>query len=118
MARSAGPLHLGPVARKLINIDRWTGQYPAHEEYARELDALLHFADVNGYLKRFLPNIENKDRQRDKALSELRLAYLFKSLGFDISQWDPPGAGGMVGEFLLASPSEPDVFRSEEHTSE
>lgn len=110
MARSAGPIFLGPVARKLINTDCWTGQYPAHEEYARELDALLHFANTNGYLWRFINNIESKDRQRDKALSELRLAYLFKSLGFDITQWDPPGANGMIGEFLLASLGESDVF--------
>lgn len=107
---SIGALNLGPVARRLINPDRWTGMYPAHEEYALELDALLDFANTEGYLRRFLPNIENKDRQRDKALSELRLAYLFRSLGFAIPQWDPPGANGMKGEFKLATPSEPDVF--------
>ena len=101
---------MGPVARKLINPDRWRGEYPAHPEYSRELDALLHFAMQNGYFERFEPNIENKDRQRDKALNELRLAYLFRSLGFGISAWDPPGANGMTGEFLLTSPGEPDVF--------
>jgi hypothetical protein len=110
MVKSGGALRLGPVARKLINPDRWRGEYPAHPEYSRELDALLHFAKQNGYFKRFEPNIENKDRQRDKALSELRLAYLFTSLGFGIRAWDPPGANGMTGEFVLSSSGEPDVF--------
>ncbi len=110
LVKSGGALRLGPVARKLINPDRWRGEYPAHPEYSRELDALLHFAKQNGYFERFEPNIENKDRQRDKALNELRLAYLFRSLGFGISAWDPPGANGMTGEFMLTSPGEPDVF--------
>jgi hypothetical protein len=110
MVKSAGALRLGPVARKLINPDRWTGGYPGPPAYVRELDALLHFAYQNGYLERFIPNLESKDRQRDKALNELRLAYLFKSLGFEISEWDPPGANGKIGEFLLSSPGDPSIF--------
>jgi len=101
---------LGPVARKLINPDRWEGEYPAWPAYARELDELLHFANQEGYLTRFLPNIESKDRQRDKALSELRLAYLFRQLGFGIPLWDPPGANGKIGEFMLSRTGEADVF--------
>lgn len=110
MVKSAGALRLGPVARKLINPDRWAGGYPGPPSYVRELDALLHFANQNGYLERFVPNLESKDRQRDKFLNELRLAYLFRSLGFDISKWDPPGANGKTGEFMLNWPNEPAVF--------
>ena len=76
----------------------------------RELDALLHFADQNGYLRRFVPNLEARDRQRDKFLNELQLAYFFRSLGFDITEWDPPGASRKKGEFNLAVPGEPSVF--------
>lgn len=108
--KGTGALRLGPVARKLINPDRWTGEYPAWPAFSRELDALLHFANQNDYLQRFLPNLESKDRQRDKALSELRLAFLFRGHEFGITRWDPPGANGKTGEFLLSSTGEPDVF--------
>ena len=110
MVKSTGAMRLGPVARKLINPERWTGGYPGPPVYVRELDALLHFAYQNGYLGRFVPNLEARDRQRDKALNELRLAYLFKSLGFGISEWDPPGASGKRGEFMLSWPDESSVF--------
>lgn len=54
--------------------------------------------------------LAKSSRQRDKALSELRLAYLFRHLKFGISLWDPPGANGMTGEFLLSWLGEPEVF--------
>ena len=55
MVKSGGALRLGPVARKPIWLIRWRGEYPAHPEYSRELDALLHFANQNRYLWRFEP---------------------------------------------------------------
>lgn len=108
--KGAGVLRLGPVARKLINTDKWTGEYPAWPAYSRELDELLYFADQNGYLDRLIGNLQSKDRQRDKALNELRLGYLFHRLGFQFPRWDPPGANGMIGEFLLNWRGDPDVF--------
>jgi hypothetical protein len=110
LTKSTGAMRLGPVARKLINPDAWTGGYPGPPAYVRELDALLHFANQNGYLGRFVSNLEARDRQRDKALNELRLSYLFKNLGFGISEWDPPGANGKKGEFMLSWPDESSVF--------
>lgn len=82
--KGTGVLRLGPVARKLLDTDKWRGDYPAWPAYSRELDELLHFANLNGYLGRFIRNLESKDRQRDKALSELRLAYMFRHLEFGI----------------------------------
>lgn len=108
--KGSGVLRLGPVARKLIKTDKWTGDYPAWPAYSRELDELLHFANVDGYLVRSIRNLESKDRQRDKALSELRLAYLFRHLGFEIPRWDPPGANGKTGEFTLNWLESPEVF--------
>jgi hypothetical protein len=110
MGYSEGAMRLGPVARKLIDPCEWKDGYPGSPAHVRELDALLHFANQNGYLRRFVPNLEARDRQRDKCLNELRLAYFFRSLGFDITEWDPPGANGKKGEFNLAVPGEPSVF--------
>ena len=81
---------------------------PKH--YVKELDALLRFADEKGCLQRFVPNLEARNKQRDKALNELRLAYLFDNLGFPVLQWDPPGLNGKVGEFLLDSPEKTPIF--------
>jgi hypothetical protein len=110
MSRTSGAYRLGPVARKLLNPDAWTGGYPGPETYSRELDALLHYANQRGYLGRFSPNLESIDRQRDKALNELRIAYLFEHLGFSIQQWDPPGANRKIGEFIMVSPEGQPVF--------
>lgn len=49
MTRYGAAEGLGPVARKLVNTDKWTGLYPAHISFSKELDALLHFADLNGH---------------------------------------------------------------------
>jgi hypothetical protein len=103
-------MRLGPVARKPINPDAWRGGYPGPDAYVKEFESLLHFANQNGYLERFRPNLESIDRQRDKALNELRLAYLFAGLGFGIGEWNPAGANGKIGEFLLNTPEKQSVF--------
>jgi hypothetical protein len=76
---------LGPVARKLISPDKWTDGYPGPDTYIKELDVLLKFADEKGCLKRFVPNLEARDKQRNKTLSELRLAYLLEEMEFSIT---------------------------------
>jgi hypothetical protein len=107
----AGALRLGPIARKLISPDKWSDGYPGPEAYVKELDILLKFADEkSACLQRFRPNIEARDKQRNKALSELRLAYLLENMGFPITAWDRPGAGNKIGEFLLDSPEKISIF--------
>lgn len=106
----AGALRLGAVARKLLSPDVWTHGYPGPEGHIKELDVLLQFADERGCLSPFLPNLEARNKQRDEAPNELCLAYWFDSLGFAVTQWDPPGLNGQIGEFLLDSPKKVPVF--------
>ena len=107
----SGALRLGPVARKLISPDKWTDGYPGPEAYVKELDVLLKFADEKaGCLERFRPNIEARDKQRDEAINELRLAFLLDNLGFPVVQWDPPGLAQQDREFLLGSPEKIPIF--------
>ena len=107
----SGASRLGPIARKLICPDVWTDGYPGPDVFIKELDVLLRFANERGCLERFRPNLEARNKQRDKALNELRLAYLFDSLDFPILLWDPPGASGRrIGEFLLDSPEKTPIF--------
>jgi hypothetical protein len=105
-----GARRLGQVARKLICPDKWTDGYPGPAAYVKELDLLLKFADESGCLARFVPNIEARNTKRDEAINELRLAYLFESLGFPIVAWDPPGLNGKIGEFTLESPEGIQIF--------
>jgi hypothetical protein len=106
----AGATRLGQVARKLICPDKWTDGYPGPDAYVTELDVLLKFADERGCLYRFVPTLESRDKQRDEAINELRLAYLLDSLGFTIVGWDPPGANGKKGQFTLESPEKVQIF--------
>jgi hypothetical protein len=106
----AGAERLGPVARKLICPDKWSDGYPGPPAYVKELDVLLQFADERGCLQRFVPTIESRNKQRDEAINELRLAYLLENLGFPIVGWDPPGLGKMKGEFTLESPDKVQIF--------
>jgi hypothetical protein len=78
--------------------------------YSRELDALVDWASANGCLSRFQSRLESKNTQRDEALAELRPAYLLDSVGFPIMGWDPPGANGKKGEYLLTTPEKTAVF--------
>jgi hypothetical protein len=106
----AGPKLLGPVARRLICPDRWTDEYPSCAEFAQELDELLQFADLQGQLKRFAPRLECGRTQRDEALEELRVAFLLYHTGFPIVQWDPPGLNGKLGEYLISTLEQQNVF--------
>ena len=106
----SGPQLFGPVARRLISPDRWTDAYPAWPDYAKELDALLLFADQQGRLPQFVPRLESKNTLRDEALNELRVGYLLHNCEFPIVQWEPPGLNGRVGEYLISTPEGKRVF--------
>ena len=108
--RLSGARLFGPVARRHISPDRWTDQYPAFPAVAKELDELLRFADKQGRLPHFVSRLEARNTQRDEALSELRIAYLLHECRFPIVQWEPPGLNGKVGEYLIGTPEEQNVF--------
>ena len=101
---------LGPAARRLISPDRWTDAYPATPEHAKELDVLLMFADTLGCLPIFVPKLESRNAQRDEALEELRVAYWLHHSGFPVVEWEPPGLNGKVGEYLIGSPDNANIF--------
>lgn len=106
----SGPKLFGPIARRLICPDRWKDEYPATPEYAQELDALLDYGSEQDRLLNFIPRLESKAAKRDEALEELRVAYWFHHRGFPVAQWEPPGLNGKVGEYLIRSPEEKNVF--------
>lgn len=108
--RLSGAKLLGPVARRLVSPACWADQYPAFAACAKELDELLRFADEQGCLSAFVPKLESRNGQRDDALMELRVAYLLHHSQFPIVQWEPPGLNGRVGEYLIRTPEQQNVF--------
>jgi hypothetical protein len=104
-------VRLGPRASKLFSPLPWTDDYPASQEWADELDALLAFAESQGQLARFLPKLRTpRNRQRDDALSELRIAHFLHGCGILIAAWEPPGNNGKVGEYSLSMPEGCTIF--------
>src|SRR5258708_24471072 len=105
-----GAKALGPVARRLVSPARWTDEYPSCSTFAKELDALLLFADEQDRLRQFVPRLEARNTQRDEALSELRVAYWLHHNSLPILQWEPPGLNRKVGEYLIGTPDGHKVF--------
>jgi hypothetical protein len=101
---------LGPLSETLLAGARSAGhdEYPAHQEWADELEKLLAFAVSQNQFDRFAnPISKGRAHQRDEALAELRAAFFLSRSGFPIIKWDPPGASGTVGEFLLDAKGQP-----------
>ncbi len=68
------------------------------------------FADTQGCLPIFVPKLESRNAQRDEALEELRVAYWLHHSGFPVVEWEPPGLNGKVGEYLIGSPDNANIF--------
>lgn len=101
---------LGPVARRFLSRKKWADQYPAHKCFADELEELVAFVLHNGRGAQFLPRLNARDRDRNKTLSELRVAYFFAKNGFPVVEWEPPGLGTRRGEFVLSVAGRERVF--------
>ncbi len=101
------------LSERLLREARWAGQgaYPAHPEYAVELEGLLGFMQAHNRLDSFWPRLTGpRPQERDDALQELRVARYLTSLGFPIAQWEPPGNGNLIGEFSVKAPPSLDMF--------
>jgi hypothetical protein len=108
---AGSPVKLGPRASALFSPLPWTDDYPASQEWADELEALLAFSESQGQHNRFLPKLRTpRNKQRDAALSELRVAFFLNHSGFSIAAWDPPGNDGNVGEYSISTPEGSTVF--------
>jgi hypothetical protein len=101
------------LSERLLREARWAGRaaYPAHPEYAVELEGLLDFIQVHKRLDSYWPRLTSpRPQERDDALQELRVARFLTSQGFPIAQWEPPGNDKLIGEFSLHVPPSTNVF--------
>lgn len=105
-------VQLGPLTARVCAAARWRGQdqFPAWQVWADEIERVLSFAHSCAQFDRFFKRLTASRTQRDEALQELRAAFFFDRSGFPATSWEPPGAGGLLGEFCLRTPDLADIF--------
>src|SRR5262249_3791755 len=74
-------------------------------------EAWRRFVKEAGAREHYLPRLRGPKEKRDEALAEIAVAYfLVARCGLTIFEWEPPGAGGKLGEFLIGFDPKRPVF--------
>jgi hypothetical protein len=92
------------LSERMLREARWLGKdaYPAHEEWAAELEELLQFIQAHNRLNSFWPRLTGpRTQERDDALQEIRVARFLDANGYPIVKWEPSGNGNYIGEFSV-----------------
>ena len=98
------------LSERLLCEARWKDPYPAHDEWAVELEELLQFLLAQSRLDAFWPRLTGpRPQERDDALQEIRIARFLDANGYPVVLWEPPGNGNYIGEFSVGKFS-PSVF--------
>lgn len=104
---------LHPLLNRVQQGARWVGQdeYPAWPDVAAEHERWLEFVSTKGELGRFLPRLRDRAAQRDDTLAEIGAGFfLEKQGGLPIVGWEPAGANGKTGEYLVRLPDGRGMF--------
>lgn len=92
---------------------RWVSQtdYPASPEIADEHERWLRFVDGKGELARFLSRLRDRAGQRDDTLAGIAVGYLLeRHARLPVVEWEPGGANGKTGEYLVRLPNGREMF--------
>jgi hypothetical protein len=92
---------------------QWVGRddFPSCLDWADEHEAWLRFIDAQGAFPIYLPRLKGPKERRDEAFAEIATAYSFATrCGMSIFAWEPPGAAGKLGEFLIGFDPRHPVF--------
>jgi len=102
-----------PLLHDLAQGAQWVGKddFPSCREWADEHEAWLRFLKGAGALDRYLPRLRGPKEKRDEWFAEIAVAYfLVTRCGLRIFEWEPPGAGGTAGEFLVGVDRRKPIF--------
>jgi len=102
-----------PLLHAVAQGAQWVGTdaYPSNALVADEHEAWFEFITREGALNRYLPRLRGPKEKRDETLAEIAVAYfLVTRCGLTIFEWEPPGAGGKVGEFLVGVDRREPIF--------
>lgn len=103
---------LGPLTQEIVSNASWfcTDDFPSNQEWADYVERVLAHLKTHGQFDRFLPRLRGKLTQRDGALAEARVSFLFHGWGFSITSWEPRTASGSLGEFEIQWKSTSPIF--------
>jgi hypothetical protein len=88
-----------------------TDGFPSDVVWADEHEAWLAFIKQAGALDHYRRRLRGPKETRDEAFAEIAAAYFFaKRCGLTIFEWEPAGAGGKVGEFLMGPDRDHPIF--------
>lgn len=93
-----------PLLYDIAQGAQWVGtdDFPSCLEWANEHEAWLCFVRDAGGLDHYGSRLKGPKERRDEAFAEIAVAYFFATkCGMTILEWEPVGAGGKVGEFLM-----------------
>jgi hypothetical protein len=97
-----------PLLHEVAQGAQWVGadEFPSCVTWADEHEAWLRFAKETGGFDHYVRRLRGPKETRDEAFAELAVAYFFVKLcGMPFGGWEPVGADGKRGEFLIGSPS-------------
>lgn len=97
---------LGPLFRHVADGAVWRDDaveecFPPRQYIADEYERYVAFAVAQGQFDRLLPRLRARRSERDAAVSELAVAFMFHRDGFSILEWEPFGADRRRGEYRL-----------------
>jgi predicted nucleotidyltransferase len=98
---------LGALSRSVKESAHWNDSYPSSQAFADEFEQLLEFARSRGVFEEYLPRLRGRERQRDAALAELRVARYLSQKGYEPLRhtWQINGGPDSVGEFVIQGTS-------------
>jgi len=102
-----------PLLHEVAQGAQWVGtdEFPSCIEWADEHEVWLRFLKAEGVFDRYLRRLRGPKEKRDEAFAEIAVAYfLVRHCGLTIFEWEPPGAGAKVGEFLVGFDPRAPIF--------
>ena len=97
-----------PLLHEVTQGAQWVGadEFPSSTVWAEEHEKWLRFIRDAGALDHYLPRLRRPKERRDETFAEIAAAYfLVTRCGMTVIEWEPKGANGRVGDFLLDGPS-------------
>lgn len=96
-----------PLLHEVARGAQWVGtdEFPSCVTWADEHEAWLRLAKETGGFEHYVRRLRGPKETRDEAFAELAVAYFFVKLcGMQFMEWEPLGADGKRGEFLVGRP--------------
>jgi hypothetical protein len=108
-------IRLGPLFRTVADGAVWRNDpaeewFPSRQSIADELEKYFAFAVAQNQFDRFLRRLRARRSERDAAISELAVAFMFERDGFRVLEWEPVGAGSTTGEYRIAAGEGQSIF--------